>query len=1095
MNLAALVEAQAAATPDAAAVDDSRATLTYRELDRRAAALAAHLPGDVPIAVLAERSPEMVVALLAVLKAGAACLPLDPLSPPERLRYLLADSTAPLVLAQASLLEPIAGAGVPVLPLDSPGENASPHPAPTPPRDDGLAFLLYTSGSTGRPKGVMLTHRGLVTHCRTITKLYALGPSDRVLQFCSPSFDVSIEEIFPTLASGGTVVLRDDAVPVLGRRWLDWLAAKRITVLNLPTAYWHEWARDLAALGAEVPPAVRLVTVGGEKALGRAYRQWQQVVGHRVRWLNAYGPTEATIGATVYEPDPDGTYDWVDPPIGRPLEGTTVHVLDLSARSRPAGAGPASRSTALAGCRQVGVGEEGELFIGGDRLAAGYWQRTELTDKRFPSDPFTDDPAGRLYRTGDVVRIRPDGDLEFVGRVDNQVKVRGFRIEPGEVETALLAHPEVADAVVIGREDTPGVRRLVAYVVPARPARGSPAAASLRGPQLRHFLGSRLPRSMMPTQFVVLDALPTTLGGKVDRQALPAPTPSAGGAGANPSTPTETALAAIWSQVLNIDGIGVDDDFFDLGGHSLLATQVVVQVRETLGIEVPLGSLFDASTLGDLAAAIDLKGTEAEAGPALVAVPRGPEMQLPLTPGQEQMWHLEAAKPPTFYNITAVRRFDGEVDVAALRRALGRLVDRHESLRTRFGVEDGRLFQQVLPSAEVELPVADISEEDLERQIAADNGEPFDPEQVPLLNTRLYRTPVGGVLVATFDHLIADGTSTYVFLSEVGEAYAAECRGEAPALAPRPVQFADFALWQAGWLTEGRLAAQLEYWQEKLAAMPLGPALPFDHVPEVPTRRILCRDLAVPADAYRGLRRLAGRARGTLFVVATAVVQAALAILGGQNDVVLSTTLSGRQRAGLEGVIGYFAGIGRIRTDLSGDPTFEEVLGRARESVVGLFDHQDVPFMRIRATVSPDFPVVGGGGHPLAALPVELQYFHAGADAWAPGLGVVERPGGDPGPDRLFFRGQLHPLSLTLFDDGDQLWGEINYKADFYEATTMERLAVLIEGLLAAVPQRPDDRLSDLAAALDLGPPASAAAFIGHRPVGTWRLELLPGQL
>jgi len=583
-TLAELVEAQALASPDAVAVIDRDEQLSYGELQARAWRLARHLHGlgvgpDVPVAIYLERSSALTVGLLGTLQAGGACLPLDPSYPPRRLAMMLADAAPPVLVTSGELAGRLPAYDGRVVSLDADAADIARHPPTPPAREIGpeqLAYLIYTSGSTGEPKGVMLTHRGLVSHNVAVSRLYGLGPGDRVVQFCSIGFDVSVEELFPTWASGGTVVLRPDDVPILGREWLRWLRRAGITLLNLPTAYWHEWVRDLKALGERVPDHLRLVVAGGEKALGSAYRAWLELGGDRVRWLNAYGPAEASVMATVYEPPRDRPWPVDrDPPIGRPIAGTTVRILDERGQPVPAG----------------GVGD---LHIGGVGLARGYLGRPELTAERFVSDP--DRPGERLYRTGDLVRMLDDGNLEFIGRADEQVKIRGFRIELQEVESALARHPGVAESAVVAREDEPGDRRLVAYV-------GAASGAVPTQVELRRFLSERLPPYMVPSCFVRLDALPLTPNGKVNRDALPPPGDPRRELATDwvaPRTDVELTLASIWRRVLGVDAIGVDDDFFELGGHSLQAIQVIAEVRQALGAGVGVRALFEAPTIARL---------------------------------------------------------------------------------------------------------------------------------------------------------------------------------------------------------------------------------------------------------------------------------------------------------------------------------------------------------------------------------------------------------------------------------------------------------------------------------------------------------------
>ncbi|MDQ4069782.1 MAG: non-ribosomal peptide synthetase, partial [Actinomycetota bacterium] len=583
-TVADLLEGAAAGHAGATAVVAGAYRLTYAELGARANRLAHHLRSlgvgrEVRVGVCLERSADLAVALQAVLRAGGACLPLDPEYPADRLAFMVDDAGVAAVLTRESLADRLPASSVPVLRLDADEQAWTGQPVTPPSRSSGpddVGYVIYTSGSTGEPKGVMLTHRGLVNHHRAVVDLYGLGPGDRVLQFCSLGFDASVEELFPTWAAGGTVVFRPDDVPLLGRGWVEWLGDNRITVLNLPTAYWQAWTSDLTALGERVPESVRLVVVGGEKARGGPYRAWQRLSGGRSRWVNAYGPTETTCMSTYYEPAP-GAAVHGDPPIGRPLPNTTLLVVDDRLQPVPGGV-------------------TGELLIGGAGLARGYLNHPELTAERF-----VDVVGGaRMYRTGDLVRLLPSGDLEYMGRVDDQVKIRGFRVELGEVEAALSRHPAVEAGAVVARDGD-----LHAYAV-------APAATVA---ELRRFLSSQLPSHMLPVTFTILDALRLTPNGKVDRAALPEPSRPAAPAGA-PRSPGEERMRAIWAGVLGLDPseVGGDDDFFDLGGHSLLATQVVAQVREEFGTETALRALFEAPTVAGLTAVVEAEGSAVVAG-------------------------------------------------------------------------------------------------------------------------------------------------------------------------------------------------------------------------------------------------------------------------------------------------------------------------------------------------------------------------------------------------------------------------------------------------------------------------------------------------
>lgn len=580
------VEAQAARTPDADAVQDGERILSYAELNRRANQLAHLLRArgvgrGARVGILLGRSAELIVGLLGVLKAGGICVPLDPNYPPARLEYIARDAGLALLVTQTELMNHVPRGVTTILALeadwklferereDNPDVGLSPQDA---------AYLIYTSGSTGEPKGVVLTHEGLVSHQRAVAGPYGIQATDRVLQFASSSFDISIEEIFMTLSKGATLVLSPSVNTMSGREFRDWIEGARISVLDLPTAYWHAWVSGMAAVHAVLPDTLRLVIVGGEKALVQTYNLWLTLAGGaRVRWLNTYGPTEGSVVATMYEPA-SRTEHLLKLPIGRPIANTRAYILDGHGQPVP-------------------VGVPGELVIGGPGVARGYWNRPALTAEKFMPDPFGADPGGRLYRTGDFARFLADGAIEFVGRQDEQVKWNGYRIELGEIQAALLANPSVGEALEVLREDEPGVKRLVAYV-------SCQHGETISPPLLRDFVSSRLPIYMQPSAYVVLDALPRTPNGKVNRRALPIPTESgkveARGRVA-PRTPVERKLAETWRAVLGVAEIGIHDNFFDLGGHSLLAMRLLAELEKRFEQRLPLALLFQAPTIEQFA--------------------------------------------------------------------------------------------------------------------------------------------------------------------------------------------------------------------------------------------------------------------------------------------------------------------------------------------------------------------------------------------------------------------------------------------------------------------------------------------------------------
>ncbi|MBV9343250.1 MAG: amino acid adenylation domain-containing protein [Acidobacteria bacterium] len=578
-----LIQEQCASTPHAIAARQGNETLTYADLNARANQLARFLcqvgvRPEVPVAICLEPGFDLLVALLGTLKAGGACLPLDPKYPAERLLHMLEDARPGIIVTSGSLLGLIGINQTTTLDL----RKTWPVIAQEDPRDlrtdvtpENLAYVIYTSGSTGSPRGVLLGHRGLVNHHIAAQKLYALGPNDRVLQFSSISFDIAIEEIFPTWMSGATVVLRTRETPLALLPFLEWIQKEGITVLDLPTAYWHEMVYQLVRAKASLPQELRLVIVGGEKASSKALSAWSGLAAGRVRWINTYGPSEASVIATAYELNPtDQAIDVL--PIGRPIDNTRIYLLDRYMNPVP-------------------IGVAGELHIGGVGVGRGYLNRPELTAEKFIRDPFSEEVSARLYRTGDLARYLPSGEIEFLGRRDEQVKIRGFRVETGEVEAALGQHANTCDCVVVARETADGQKQLIAYVVPAH----EPAATSR---ELRRFLQTKLPEYMVPSTFVVLPALPMTPNGKVDKKALPppydAPAPLAG---RTPQDTVENRLLRIWEEVLAHKPIAIDDNFFELGGHSLLAVRLMYRIEETFGKRLPITALFEVPTVEGLA--------------------------------------------------------------------------------------------------------------------------------------------------------------------------------------------------------------------------------------------------------------------------------------------------------------------------------------------------------------------------------------------------------------------------------------------------------------------------------------------------------------
>ena len=1021
---------QAARTPDAPALMCGDAMMSYRELDERSNRLAHHLRTlgvgpEVVVALCLERSTEMVVGLLAILKAGGAYLPLDPSYPPERLAFMLTDAAAPVLVTQDAVAGQLPASWAYVISLEGEADRINRQPASLPQVElgpDNLAYVIYTSGSTGKPKGVMVRHGGLTALAEFQHFLFKPAGIN-ILQFAQSVFDASIWEMVMALRSGGTLHLSSDPLSLAGGGLAHALRRNRINVATLPPSV-------LPLLEGQEFPDLETLVVAGESCPLEVAQRWSR--GRR--FINAYGPTETTVCASWAEFGEGAVV-----PIGRPISNTRLYVLDGDLEPVP-------------------VGVSGELYIGGCGLARGYLGRPGLTAERFVASPFG--RGERLYRTGDLVRYLPDGNLVFLGRLDHQVKLRGFRIELGEVEACLLGHVGVAQAAVLVREDDPGEKRLVAYAV-AREGQ-VPGAGELREHVRRH-----LPDYMVPSAFVLLDALPLTSNGKVDRKALPAPEgrPDVG-AYAAPESPAEELLAGIWSEVLKLERVGRNDNFFELGGHSLLATNVIARIYETFEVELPLRALFEAPTVVDLAVKVEAAQREdlGLAFPPLEARAR-PE-HVPLSYAQERMWFLEQlGLSGSAYNMPAAFRLTGLLDVGALEASFGELMQRHESLRTRFVTIDGKGVQLIDPVATFVFDVENLSslgvearEAEVVRRAQAEVLEGFDLETGPLVRMHLLRLDEHEhVLLVTMHHIISDGWSIGVLVHELSALYSAFTQGRPSPLGALEVQYADYALWQREWLSGEVLDRQLSYWKEQLSGAPAALELPTDRQrPAVAS----FRGGVVPVDLDAGLTASLGelgrRQGATLFMVLLAGFQALLSRWSGEQDVVVGSPIAGRTHRGTEGLIGFFVNTLALRTDLSDDPTFETLVSRVRETALGAYAHQDLPFEKLVAELQP--------GRDLSRQPVFQVSFTLNnvpeASLELSGLSLRQLAGAHATAK--------FDLSLHLTETPEGLRGSLEYAADLFDAATIERLArylVTLLGEAVADPVVPVSRLALLDAA------------------------------
>ena len=966
-TLPQLFAAQAARTPDTIAVVFEDTALTYAELDARANQLAHHLQGlgvgpEVVVGLCVERSLEMVVALLGILKAGGAYLPLDPGYPPDRLAFMLADARVDVLVTRTALRDRLPPAPARIVCLDADGPAIARHPTAAAPAHalcpQNTAYVIYTSGSSGVPKGVSTLHRGIVGLIKN--QSYASwSTNETIIQIAPLAFDASTFEIWGPLLNGAKLALMPPGEWTLADLQYH-IQMQHVSVLHLTASLFNTLLSD------DYPglAGVKQLLTGGDIVSGFQFRKILAASDDR-RLVHCYGPTEATtFSATFSASSADSTCGSL--PIGQPIANTQVYVLD-------------------GGLEPVPAGVAGELYIAGAGLARGYLGRPGLTAERFVADRFG--PAGgRMYRTGDLARWRSDGVLEFLGRADDQVKLRGFRIEPGEIEAALTRHPDVGQAAVIAREDQAGDKRLVAYVVAAS-GRAVDAAA------LRADLAQRLPDYMVPSAFVLLDRLPLTPNGKLDRRALPAPDFTGVSEPRAPRTPQEEILCGLFAEVLGLERVGLDDGFFALGGHSLLAMRLISRIRATLDVEVTIRALFEAPTVEALAKRLD----DGEAArPALHRRPRPAE--LPLSFAQRRLWFLDRLEGRSAtYTIPFALRLTGALDQAALEAALGDLVERHESLRTIFPDTLG-VPRQLILEASAARPVLEVksaTEAELGELVAAAAGLGFDLSSELLLRAQLFVLGESEhVLLLVLHHITGDGWSWGPLARDLGRAYAARCRGSAPELAALPVQYADYTLWQHEVLGEesdpdSAIARQLAFWTSTLEGVPDQLELPTDRPrPAVASHRGDTVSLTLGPGLHQALVGLARDCGASLFMVLQAGVAALLTRLGAGTDIPIGSPIAGRTDGALDDLVGFFVNTLVLRTDTGGNPSFRDLIARVRATNLAAYNHQELPFERLVEIVNPARSLAR---HPLFQVMLAFQN-NAPVGLVLPGLTTAFEP-------------------------------------------------------------------------------------------------------
>ena len=883
------------------------------------------------------------------------------------------------------------------------------------------AYVIYTSGSTGQPKGVVVQHAGVCNMVAAQIREFGVQPESRVLQFASFGFDASVSEIFTTLTAGATLYLADRELLAAPASLAQLIKEQRITIVTLPPAV-------LNLLDENDFPGLKTLIAAGEACSAEVAARWSK---DRC-FINAYGPTEASVCTTLHH---HKETDVTTPPIGRPISNMRVYIMNSDLQAVP-------------------VGVAGELYIAGDGLARGYLSRPELTAEKFVPHPFCHEGGERLYRSGDLCRWLPGGEVEFLGRIDNQVKLRGFRIELGEIEAVLRAHVAVRESAVIVRDD-----RLLAYVV----AEGDGLTVN----ELRSYLNERLPEYMAPSVFMLLDELPLTANGKVDRRRLPEPDgvrPELAQEYVAPTTAVEKSLAEIWAEVLELERVGVNDNFFDLGGHSLLVTQVISRLRETLQIELKLNEFFEAPTVSGLAQVIESSPLKGEEPKTQSIIPVGRELPLPLSYAQQRLWFIDQMEPGNpLYNIPSAIRLRGNLDVTALEQSLNEIVRRHETLRTNLITEQGQPVQVVAPVRPLKLEVIDLEplsvterETEAHRLAVEEALRPFDLAHDALLRATLLRLSAKEhIVLLTMHHIVSDGWSMGLLIKEVAACYEAFSTGKPALLKPLPIQYGDFAVWQRDYLQGETLEQLISYWRRQLEGMPRL-QLSTDHQrPAVQSVRGAYHVSDLPAELVAGIDALSRKEGVTTFMTLLAAFNTLLYRYTGQSDIVVGTDVANRNRFETEGLVGFFLNHLVLRTDLSGEPAFVELLARVRDVSLGAFAHQDLPFDLLVKALKPK--------RDLSHTPL-FQVLFVVQNAPMPSLqlpdfslSVIEADNGTTKFD----------LSLFVTESAEGLRMIWKYSADLFYPETIKRMAENFQKLLEYAVADPGRTVSMLAEQLN----------------------------
>jgi amino acid adenylation domain-containing protein len=1042
-----LFEAQVEKTPDAVAVVFENQQLTYRELNAKANQLAHYLQTlrvkpEVLVGICVERSLEMVIGLLGILKAGCAYVPLDPSYPQERLAFMVQDAKVSVLLTQTKLLQSLPILPTQIINLDRDWEqirqlplsnlaNSQLHP-------DNLAYIIYTSGSTGQSKGVMIQHSSLVNAYFAWETTYQLRTNATShLQMASFSFDVFSGDLIRALCSGGKLVLCPRDLLLSPEQLYELMQKEKIDCAEFVPAVLRNLIQYLESSQQRLD-FMRLLICGSDSWSGAEYRNFLKFCSPQTRLINSYGLTEATIDSSYFETTAkDLTIEQLVP-IGRPFPNTQFYILDKYLQPVP-------------------IGVTGELYIGGCNLARGYRYRPEFTAEKFIPNPFSYNSGDRLYKTGDLVRYLPDGNIEFLQRIDNQVKIRGFRIEIGEIEAAIDQYTKIREAVVIVRKDIPENKRLVAYVVPY-----STEFAVL---ELRNFLKSKLPSYMIPTAFVVLKQMPLTPNGKIDRRALPAPD-IIQQSEENISlslTPVQEMLAGIWAEILGIKQVGIHDNFFELGGHSLLATRVTSQIRKAFKVELPLRCLFESPTISEIAKEIE-KVKQAESQLKLPKIEPASRLdKIPLSFSQHRLWYLEQLQPNnTAFNIFDAVRIVGLLNISALEQSLNEIVRRHENLRTNFTVVNGEPIQVIAPFLNLKINIVDLSNlpnierEDTANKLAQqESTKPFYLEKEPLIRvTLVILNEADYILLFTMHHIISDGWSTGVFIKELLGLYQAFCLGKPSPLPELSIQYADFAIWQRQCFKGELLEKQLSYWKLQLNNLPIL-KLPTDYPrPDIATYRGAKQTLTFSTQLIENIKKLSLQEGTTTFMTLLAAFKAVLHYYSGQDDIVIGTDVANRNISETEGLIGFFVNQLVLRTSVSGNPTFSELLQRIREVTLGAYSHQDLPFDVLVNALNPE--------RNLNLSPLfQVKFIFDNTQT-----STIELPGLTISSIQIPKSSTQLDLILRLIETSQGIIANLEYNTDIFASATITQMLKFWETVLNQAMTNSNTRLQELVDAI-----------------------------